>query len=444
MITDRPLAASSKVIDAYASPPTLKPVERAPENRRRSRDFSTSTLGDILPTDPVFVLRRVRPKLDGPLQRQQAMPPLAPSSEGTPLSPQEIIAAQRAATRASQRAIISANQSQGVDVVVPDRGTIRSSRLLQPTGGQVVRYSYIDGDGETYDISELLEEEWGKDGRKGSPSVSQVIPMRRIGTQSSNYVTDPSTPDESPDILRGVLDRAADQPDGKLEEKLQRVINKVKSKASEEGLGRRTPVQNEQHEVAEGDTTFRPASRILTTVPEGRTADLSGSSSRCASRQTDYHQTAVSVNRIISRHRQQPSIASIMSDLSAPPGLEEDGTSTPVTGTSSTHTTPPISGAIFTRSISVSSPTPRAPVQYTDDFGMKALIAIVEARAREYRPSFSPKEAVDPVQRMFWGERGLEGIHPDITACLAPVQARLDALDREIDEMLGMLAVKSS
>ncbi|RSH93410.1 hypothetical protein EHS25_007766 [Saitozyma podzolica] len=448
LTSERALAPSSKVIDAYTSPPALKPVERAPENRRRSRDLSTSSLADIQPSDPVFVLRRVRPRPEsgGPLQRQQAQPPvIATSSEGTPLSPQEIIAAQRAATRASQRALISANSSQGVDVVVPDRGTLRSSRELHPTAGEVVRYSYIDGDGETYDISELLEEEWGRDGQRSSPSITQPPTLQRTTTDSSSYVTAPSTPAESPDILRGVLDRAAGQPEGKLEEKLERVIDKVKSRSPEDvQSGRQTPVSehraDEEHLMDE--ETPRPASRTLSTVLEGRAPDGRDS------RQADYHETAATVRRIISRHRQQPSIASIMSDLSGPLGHEhehdDDGASTPLTATSSSHPTPPFSGAVYLRSVSAASPTPRAPVQYQDDFGMKALMAIVEARAKEYKkPPQSPRVAADPVQKMFWGERADEpGLHPEIKACFAPVQARLDALDSEIDELLAMLAAR--
>jgi hypothetical protein len=123
---------------------------------------------------------------------------------------------------------------------------------------------------------------------------------------------------------------------------------------------------------------------------------------------------------------------------------DDDGASTPLTATSSSHPTPPFSGAVYLRSVSAASPTPRAPVQYQDDFGMKALMAIVEARAKEYKkPPQSPRVAADPVQKMFWGERADEpGLHPEIKACFAPVQARLDALDSEIDEMLAMLAAR--
>ena len=474
--SERTLSPSSKILEAYPKAPSFRPMERiTPEQRRRSRDAgqNTGSPADILPTDPVFVLRRVGQRsaierhalndtprqLVGQIQRPQIQAPISSttvSEAGTygALSPQEIIAAQREASRANQKALISAqsNAAQGVDVVLPDRGTLRSSRLLR-ANVEVVRYSYIDGDGETYDISELLEEEWGKDGSKASPDVPQAPALLRQATDQSAYVTAPSTPEPIPerssppfgflppsasqDILRGVVQRAAGQPD-RLEEKLQRMISKVKSgsaKAADEvASGPLPPSQS-------GRNTPQPSSnRVVPPPHEDRIADTTprASDSRSTSRQAN-QVTASDVNRIISRHRQQPSIASILSDLSVPNGHDDDaGSSTPLTTTSSSHPTPPFSGAVYTRSVSSASPTLRAPVVYKDDFGIKAMMAVIEARAREYYKPPPAKIECDEVERMFYGERvDMEAIHPDIRACFAPLQARLDAMDREIDELLG-------
>ncbi|ORY34860.1 hypothetical protein BCR39DRAFT_515181 [Naematelia encephala] len=469
---ERALAPSSKVLDAYPTPPTLRPMDRpTQEQRRRSRDFSQNagSLSDLLPTDPVFFLRKVGPRglssrfglADGPMQRQQQNQSDTTTTtrevDGqNPLSPQEIIAAQRAASRATQKALISAhaNKQQGIDVVLPDRGTLRSSRLMEGNG-EIVRYSYISGDGETYDISELLAEEWNKDDdspKKGS--LLDAPPLRRAGTDQSAYVTAPSTPeptsDESRDLLQGVLERAAGQPEDKLEQKLQRVINRVKSDSSinrTSGEPVVEPSSSSGRQTPQGRTTPQP--RTLSPLPEGRAADVTPRASD--SRQANYHQTAVSVNRIISRHRQQPSIASIMSDLSAPTGQEDDdrGSSTPMTATSSTHPTPPISGAIFTRSVSSASPTPRAPVVYQDDFGMKAMMAVIEARAREYKRAedskrtsgrMTDKYQVDEVEKMFYGERvDFNGIHPDIRVCFEGLGTRLDRFDKDVDDLLASI-----
>ena len=447
------------------------------EQRRRSRDHvqNAGQPSDILPTDPVFVLRRVSQRSAGPTnhpppQVAQVAAVAAGEENGT-LSQQDIIAAQRAASRASQKALISSqnNTNQGVDVVLPHRGTLRSSRLMAGDG-EVVRYSYIDDDGESYDISELVEEEWGKDGSKISPNLVTAPTLQRMPTDSSTYVTAPSTPEptmskqmshgelKSDDILRGVLQRAAGQPDGKLEEKLQRVINKAKSG------GAKTLSSPERGEKQSG----RPA-------PSGRTTPQPNGTSRGPditsrpgekgpARQVNYHQTAASVNNIVSRHRQQPSIASILSDISGSPAQEslrdptrndrdspEDdrgvrtGASTPMTATTSTHPTPPVSSVVvFTRSISSASPTPRGPVSYSDDFGMKNLMAMIDVRSRGGKPKkrSEGESTTDEIEKRYYGDKiDFEDVHPEIKVCFTGLADRLSKFDREVDELLASVLV---
>jgi len=507
LMSERALFPSSKLLEAYTVPPKMRPVEKSTkEQRRRSRDVSL-TLGDageVLPTDPVFILRRVNPKSFGARtinpgalqsqQRQQPSPHDTPrASDRNPKSPQEIIAAQRAASRATQEALISAqeNQSQGVDVVVRDKGTIRSSRLLEPNGAEVLRYSYIDDDGETYDISELLEEEWGSEAVQ---SPEQLSPPRltRQGTDQSVYHTAPSTPQEgmdrpilggrrpsstasgSYDLLHSVVQRSAGQQDNyKLEEKLHRVIDKVKSTSSMKSSssldsvdaarpiitsntsygsnytsnGRTTPTytgngRSTPNGQVSGRTT--PQARSLSPLPEGREADLTP---RSSSRQQDFQNTAATVNRIISRHRQQPSIASIMSDLSVPaPHDDDEGSSTPRTATSSTHPTPPLSSngynmGMYRRAVSTSpSPYPRAPISYSDDFGIKALLAIVEARAKDLGIKKVQMKESDEVERYLVGDKvDMESVHPGIRGCFENVQSRLDKFDEEVDDLLAQV-----
>ena len=140
------------------------------------------------------------------------------------------------------------------------------------------------------------------------------------------------------------------------------------------------------------------------------------------------------------------------------------------------------------------SPTPREPIKYTDDFGMKTLIGLVEARAREMRPrppkgssgastglgpssaenkagkrmsrasssgsssgarsagvitpqgsdlSAKDEAAVKDVTCMFWGDRidryEVDQMHPEVKAGVQGVMLRLDAWDREVDDLLGSL-----
>lgn len=107
-------------------------------------------------------------------------------------------------------------------------------------------------------------------------------------------------------------------------------------------------------------------------------------------------------------------------------------------------------------------------MRYTDDFGMKTLMGLVEARAREMKPKAkggvvkgrqgetkrawsdgsghsgqSGEGESDEAMKMLWGEKmgrdEMEGMNPDIKACLGRVQSRLDAWDAEVDEILARL-----
>jgi hypothetical protein len=136
-----------------------------------------------------------------------------------------------------------------------------------------------------------------------------------------------------------------------------------------------------------------------------------------------------------------------MSDLSAPAPHDEDegeGSSTPRTATSSTHPTPPssLNGGVYRRAVSTSpSFTPRAPISYSDDFGIKALLAIVEARAKELGPIKKVQmKTSDDVERYLVGDKVvMESVHPGIRGCFADVQSRLDKFDEEVDDLLAQV-----
>src|SRR5260370_33878044 len=92
--------------------------------------------------------------------RESSMPTHKPQIRPQPvqLSRQEIIAAQRAALRAKQGAILSAqvNSEQGIDILLPDKATLRSTRLA---ADEAIQYSYIEPDGEMYDITDIMDDE---------------------------------------------------------------------------------------------------------------------------------------------------------------------------------------------------------------------------------------------------------------------------------------------
>ncbi|KAK4331458.1 hypothetical protein RTBOTA2_000925 [Rhodotorula toruloides] len=187
------LNASSKLLDAYTAPPLFKAYDRSSkEFRRRSADTSLilGSSADVQTTDPVFVIRRsplrstagrggVLPQtideLEELQQRRQAEEDEeqevlrgSPNPATGPRSHRDIIAAQRAASRANQQAILSAqkNGEQGYDIAIRDQGTIRSARDVD---NDEVRYSYVDESGAETDISRIVENEWQHKARAGPP-----------------------------------------------------------------------------------------------------------------------------------------------------------------------------------------------------------------------------------------------------------------------------------
>lgn len=185
--------------------------------------FNTPSSADILPSDPVFIIRkagrnhsfgsaaslRARDDSNNSLylpERAASRSSGSGSVYATPLtevppgleramSPQqakqEIIAAQRAASRANQRAMLSAhkNERQGVDVVLSDRSLIRSSR-----DGANTRYSYIAADGSSeVDISEIVENEWRSDSQQSEHNTAIHVPPRDSPSAMSHVTAESYT-----------------------------------------------------------------------------------------------------------------------------------------------------------------------------------------------------------------------------------------------------------
>ena len=249
---------SSKVLDAFPKQPVMRVIERRAHDAKRRSVDSAMLLGsteDVQRDDPVFILRRavgVRSSIRSsnsrysmPLdevalqqmaaQREsvsdasvlsdkelQQSPQQSTSVHPQQMTRQEIIAAQRAASRANQRAMITAqaNSEQGVDVLLPDRATLRSARAR---ADEKMRYSYVLPDGETYDISEIVERE-----------------LRGPGDRTRTDMRAPSA--EGGDLLEGVLDT----PRNVMEEKLDRVLNKIRDDKSNGRLAVGTHMQARQ------------------------------------------------------------------------------------------------------------------------------------------------------------------------------------------------------
>jgi len=243
-LAENVLNASTKLLDAYSIPPAFKSYDRSSkEFKRRSVDATLilGSQGDIQPSDPVFIIRRsahrgpskgygggpLPAKIDelDELRQQRAGEGGGVGAEADdalqtrpPASQREIIAAQRAASRANQRAILSAqkNSDQGIDINIPDQGTIRSSRGEDDD----VRYSFINNDGTETDISDIVENEWksakaqqqqqGGSSQLGVQQNSGSRPGSRASSKTVGTITDadsfqtaPQTPRDERKTLSG-------------------------------------------------------------------------------------------------------------------------------------------------------------------------------------------------------------------------------------------------
>ncbi|KAI0938901.1 hypothetical protein AcV5_000470 [Taiwanofungus camphoratus] len=453
---ERELSPSSKVIDAYPRPPTYRAVERRfGEGKRRSVDSAQLLLGnpdDVQADDPVFTLRRAiayrtsssRHRTSAPLDEialqhlhrdstasssvgsdSTVGPPEDPKPQ---MSKQAIIAAQRAATRASQRAILSAqaNSARGLDVLLPGNVMIRSSRYEVDDR---IRYSYVEPDGETYDISDIVEEEW----------------RGEVGPSS------PRTNPTGDDLLHGVLARGKDG----LGAKLDRVLSKIKH---EKGTGR-VPVSQStsgstidtitsvrttspsDYSTAEG-VSGRPESR--TTTP---TANANGRSSSAAAAAAAASQRVTSpLSRLSSYRTASPGESEALSgSRSVTPGANQRRAMLPHERQSSTSalsdmsayrtatpTTPP--AASFPSATPVKEERSRL-VLPKDDFGLSQMMAVIELRASQHkRPEVPP---LDPVDELLFGRHlDINTLHPQIKDIYSSTFKALDEMDETLDKLL--------
>ncbi|KAH9887608.1 hypothetical protein C8Q73DRAFT_794614 [Cubamyces lactineus] len=446
---ERELSPSSKVIDAFPRPPNYRQVDRKFESKRRSVDSAQLLLGsndDIRPDDPVFILRRAvayrssssRHRSSAPLDElalQHLRDSIASSSTASDTtaqpeepkrqpSKQEIIAAQRAATRANQRAILSANANslRGLDVLLPGNAMIRSSRYEVDDR---MRYSYVEPDGETYDISDIVEQEW----------------RGEVGPQSLKANT------SGDDLLHGVL---AHGKDG-LGAKLDRVLSKIKH---EKGAGRAPVSQSSSGQSVDTMDTGRTSSDSTYSATEGRQDSASRTATPTA---RDPHNRSGSVSTIGQRVASPPA-SRLSSYRTASPGesdYQRSHTATP-TGRSRGYPVPHERQASFASAISdyrtatPSSPRGPMPAAHThtkdekpkvvlpkNDFGLNEMMAVIEMRAMLSHNEIPEQTPLDPVEEMLFGRPlDKDSLHPQIRDIYADTFAQLEEMDQVLDELL--------
>lgn len=400
LFSEKEVTPSSKVVDSCPRSPQYRNINPTGANKRRSLDPSLiyGSIEDIRADDPVFVIRRATSYRNSRRRSSVPLDELALSKlhrESTSsynssdlqslmddkIKRHEIIAAQRAATRATQRAIISAqsNSVRGMDVLLPGNAMLRSSRF---DTNERMRYSYVEPDGETYDISDIVEEEW-----------------RDIDTDK--------------DLLEGVFIRNKDG----IGERLDRFINKIRKGKHRErdynGSISDAPSQSasiRSVSPSEYSVNTETPSRSVTPGSAGFLSRLPNGVDQSSDGKTNSRPGTVTPIRSlpILHNRRHPSITSVISDYSG-------------------RSTPPSSLARVDEEKTRTAP--RRIILPKDDFGLSQMMSIIEYKATKSKPKGAPPP--HPVDELLFGvPLDLESLHPDIREIYAPSFRQLEEIDK--------------
>ncbi|KAG2066785.1 hypothetical protein BDR04DRAFT_1233765 [Suillus decipiens] len=432
---ERELSPSSRVTDAYARPPSFRRVQ---EGKRRSIDSAQllGSIDDVHIDDPVFILRRAisyrtsssRHRMSAPLDEialqhfrdsvsgssLSSDNPTSGTEEVKPrqLSRQEIIAAQRAASRASQKAILSAqmNSLRGVDVLLPGNAMIRSSRY---ESGDKMRYSYVQ-DGESFDISDIVEQEFcegnsthstqkndllegvlGRNKEGMNEKIDRVLSKIKDGRLQAQYIVVPSShSDDLPSAGSAPSEYSVDD-----------------AATARSGSDGRTPTP-----LAGSVTGARPVASPVSDASRTPTPTASdGRHSRARSTTPSSKQGTNAASRSL----RQSSIASVMSEVSM--------YATPTGQLISPPETPRIDAAPKPQ-------VPKRPYIPKDDFGISHMMAVIEIAGSA--PNV-PQTSVHPVDELLFGKPiDITTLHSDIQEIYASAFQQLDEMDKTLDEYL--------
>ncbi|KIK96986.1 hypothetical protein PAXRUDRAFT_137204 [Paxillus rubicundulus Ve08.2h10] len=441
---ERELSPSSRAVDAYLRPPTFRRVQ---EGKRRSID-STLLLGnveDVSPEDPTFILRRAisyrtsssRHRMSAPLDEialqhlrdsisssslssDQAT---SPSDEVTykprQLSRQEIIAAQRVASREKQRAILSAqtNSVRGVDVLLPGNAMIRSSRY---DSGDKVRYSYVR-DGECIDVSDIIEQELHETSGAPKNDLLEDIFGKNKYKDGMNEKLDrvlSKIKDECLHVQYAIAKSKSDQSDGldsagSTSSSSQYSVDDLTTRG--EGRTTPTPLAGANYVGTGTRRAASPLSDIGSRTPTPTAGDV-----RHATRTRSTTPPSKSASSSSHSYR-QPSIASVMSDIST----YATPTAQLVSPVEQQHPS--------------NSPVPKTPVKRpyipNDDFGVSQMMAIIEIAGTVIRAQEPP---LHPVEEMLFGRSvEVQKLHPDIREIYSGAFHQLDEMDK-VRVQIGM------
>lgn len=356
--------------------------------------------------------------------------PEATRREQEALNKHEVIAQQRAASRANQRAMLTAhrNANQGVDIILDNKATIRSSRILNNGNASKVRYSYIDQDGAEFDISDIVEAEWSV--QKGG---GEIGPEQRSASAnsfaSSSYKSAPTSPlsatsaasrsmrsmntddDESKAVndVRKVDLVIGDQPNASLQPRKQ--IGQNQGDVLQEAM-KRPGSSNSNASKTKTESLEARLDRVLNKIRSGDTKSTNLASTLCKQTSKQALNAQVPVNGRVSplgSGRASPGPAGALSGRRSPANAP-NGRTTPVnkvvqhtkeasiasqaSDTSSSAYSPstPVTGPTLSSTSAANSPATRATSTmssrfiYPTDLGVEHLSAIVGSGRPPVRP----------------------------------------------------------
>jgi len=441
------------------------------------------TLEDVSPDDPVFILRRAtsyrnttsRKRMSAPLDelalrnlhresvssasstdqgaQNISLNVIAPAQGTEQRSRKEIIAAQREAFRANQRAILSTqtNSVRGVDVLLPGNARLRSSRYEHDNR---MRYSYVEPDGETYDISEIVEEEFKAGGGddifqgvgarigKKDPGVNEkldrVLDRVKSGRplQQQQRVETPLTASSTGSHRKSLSSSSAYSADGTVEAG---------------GYGSRSTTPLVSQNVARSSPTvaeraISPSSRSRSNTPGsagvGMVARMISPTERVASPSSTIGRSSPALDELSSSIMRPGTTTPIGSAGIRPPSARRNpsvaSAASDVSGymTAASHMTSPSS----TGHSEATTPVPKiSPKQLNipsgkGDFGVSQMMAVIEYRAMASKPKVGIAERSDPVEEMLFGKKlDLNTLHPKIRDLYAASFKEMEEMDLVCD-----------
>ena len=355
---------------------------------RRAVAYRPSSRRVSAPLDEIALQRAQRESTTSSSTASDSTAGPEDSGKQRQLSKQEVIAAQRAASRANQRAILSAqaNSARGLDVLLPGNAMIRSSRYEVDDR---MRYSYVEPDGETYDISDIVESEWR----------SEAGPHRERSEGGRD------------DLLHGVLSRGKDGLGARLDRVLSKVRNeksagRAQPQASAEQTEKSESVRSKSpslYSTAEGGTDA-PGSRAASVTPN---AHALNARSPTPTQRTKPEVEPRSRSRNKALHDRNQSVSSMGSDAS---------------GYASATSPPPSTRPAV-------QDGPKAVYIPNDDFGFDKMMAVIELRGKlQERAPLAP---LDPADELLFGrEVDLKAMHPRIRELYSDAVKDLEEMDK--------------